>query len=144
MNQLANRIPSLILRSPLHRLVSSRYLVIEFTGRTSGRTYRTPVAYVRDGDRLLLSTDSPWWRNFIVPAPIRVWLTGKIVRGTAAVLTDPADSASAIRRLVEAIPSYAGPAELAKDADGRVSDHEIARGVRDGRVGIRVDLGAQG
>ncbi len=61
--RFANTVPMLILRSPVHRLMSGRYAIIEFTGRKSGRRYATPIAYVRDGDRVLLSTDSPWWRN---------------------------------------------------------------------------------
>jgi hypothetical protein len=42
-------------------------------------------------------------------------------------------------RLVDAIPSYAGPAELDRQG-GRVSDAEVARGVAEGRVGIEVKL----
>jgi hypothetical protein len=60
-DRLKNFFPSLILRSPLHQLMSGKYAIIEFTGRKSGRVYTTPVAYVRDGDRVLLSTDSHWW-----------------------------------------------------------------------------------
>jgi F420H(2)-dependent quinone reductase len=64
-------------------MLNSRYLVIEFTGRKTGRIFRTPVAYVADGERVLLSTDSPWWRNFITPAPVRLWPRGRLWQGTA-------------------------------------------------------------
>jgi hypothetical protein len=85
----------MILRSPLHRLLSSRYLVIEFTGRKSGRRYRTPVAYVRDGERILVATDSRSWHNFTTPARVRLWLRGRPVNGTATAMSDPGDSATA-------------------------------------------------
>lgn len=136
---LKNLFPSLILRSPLHPAMSGKYTIIEFTGRKSGRQYATPVAYIREGDRVLLSTDSPWWRNFTDPAPVRLRLRGRTVAGTATAVTDPEAAAAIIRRLVDAIPSYARPAELVKE-DGRVSDAEIARGVAEGRVGIEVRL----
>ena len=42
--KLANQVPAMILRSPVHGMLSSRYLVLEFTGRMSGRRFRTPVA----------------------------------------------------------------------------------------------------
>ena len=55
---------------------------------------------------------------------------------------DPGDSAAALRRLVDNIPSYARPAGLARDNQRRISDAEIARAVAAGRVGIAVDLTA--
>lgn len=141
MSSLTNLVPKLLLTSPLHRVVSSRWAIIEFTGRKSGRSYATPVAYVADGDRIVLSTDSRWWRNFADPAPVRLRLRGKLVDGAASALTDPQQSADAIRRLVDAIPSYARPAGLTRH-NGRVSDAEIARAVTAGRVGIAVTVGA--
>jgi deazaflavin-dependent oxidoreductase (nitroreductase family) len=138
-DRLKNFFPTLILRSPAHPLMSGKYLIMEFTGRKSGRVYATPLAYVRDSDRVLLSTDSPWWRNLTGGAPVRLHLRGRTLTGTATPVTEPAAAASVIRRLVEAIPSYAGPAELTKE-DGRVSDAEIERAVAQGRVGIEVEL----
>jgi hypothetical protein len=35
-----------ILRSPLHRLLSAGVLVLQFSGRRTGRMYRTPLSYV--------------------------------------------------------------------------------------------------
>lgn len=141
MSSLVNLVPKLLLTSPLHRVVSSRWAIIEFTGRKSGRRFRTPVAYVRDGDRIVLSTDSRWWRNFADAAPVQLRLRGRDVPGTATALADPRESADAIRRLVDAIPSYAKPAGLARQ-HGRVSDDEITRAVAAGRVGIAVTVGA--
>lgn len=138
-DRVRNVFPSLILRSPLHPIMSGRYAIIEFTGRKSGRRYATPIAYVRDGDRVLLSTDSPWWRNVAGGAPVRLHLRGRTVPGTATAITDPEEAAAIIRRLLDAIPSYAKPAHLARE-DGRVSDAEVARGVAAGRVGIEVVL----
>ncbi len=63
LSHLMNRVPQLLLRSPLHGLMSSRYLLITFTGRKSGKQYTTPVAYLGEGDTIILTTDSPWWKN---------------------------------------------------------------------------------
>ena len=77
MTALKNSVPTLVLRSPLHPLMSGRYALLSFTGRRTGRRYTTPVAYTRDGaDRLLLSTDSPWWRNLAGGAPVSLRLAG--------------------------------------------------------------------
>ena len=48
-----NKIARVILNSPLHRVLSERLMLIRFLGRTSGRTYTTPIAYVNDGGQLL-------------------------------------------------------------------------------------------
>ncbi|MQA82506.1 MAG: DUF385 domain-containing protein [Streptosporangiales bacterium] len=137
----ANHIPALVLRSPLHRILSARYLLLEFTGRKTSRTFRAPVAYVLDhAHRIVLTTDSPWWRNFTAPAPVRLWLRGRVVAGTATAMADPNQTAAALRRLVDAIPSYARPAGLARDTHRHVSDAEIARAVAAGRVGIDIDV----
>lgn len=138
---LRNLFPSMILRSPFHRLMSGRYLILEFAGRKTGRQYATPVAYVRDGDRVLLSTDSPWWRNLAEGAPVRLRLAGQTVDGTGTAVTEPEAAAAIIRQLVDAIPSYAGPAGMARE-HGRVSDAEIDRAVSAGRVAIEIDLEA--
>ena len=42
--------------------------VITYTGRRSGRTISTPVAYQRDGNTVSIGVRGPeaktWWRNF--------------------------------------------------------------------------------
>ncbi|PSQ39792.1 hypothetical protein BRD13_01910 [Halobacteriales archaeon SW_5_70_135] len=51
------------VRPPLHRLVSDR-LLLPATGRRSGRGYRFPVGYERDGDRLsVTSHGTNGWKN---------------------------------------------------------------------------------
>ncbi|MEU6584207.1 nitroreductase/quinone reductase family protein [Nocardia sp. NPDC046763] len=137
-----NFFPSLIIRSPFHSLMSAKYGILTFTGRKSGRIYSTPMAYVREGNRVLLSTDSPWHRNLTGGAPVTLLLRGRTVQGVATPVSDPAEGAAILRTLVDAIPSYAGPAELATE-NGRVPDAEIARAVTTGgRVSIAVELGA--
>ena len=138
-NKLVNAFPSIIIRSPLHAIMSSKYAIIEFKGRKSGRLYRTPVAYVRDGDRILMSTDSPWYRNVAGGAHVRMLVRGRTVEGIADTVTDADTSAAILRQLVDAIPSYSRPAGLARE-DGRVSDSEIRRAIGAGRVSIEIKL----
>ena len=40
---LVTRAMKLVLRSPVHKMVSKTVLLITFTGRKSGKTYTTPV-----------------------------------------------------------------------------------------------------
>lgn len=138
--RIGNAFPTLILRSPLHGLMSHRYAIIEFTGHRSGRRYATPIAYLRVGDRILLSTDSRWQRNLVGGAAVNLHLRGRTLAGHATAIEDPQASEAVIRRLVDAIPSYARLAGLARE-NGRVSDAEITRAVSPGgRIGVSVRL----
>jgi hypothetical protein len=50
------------------RLVGRGIVNITYTGRRSGRTFTTPVAYRRTGNditiRVTMPTKKNWWRNF--------------------------------------------------------------------------------
>lgn len=139
MRGLTNLVPAMVLRSPAHRLMSRKYALISFAGRRSGRRYTTPVAYVREGNRVSLSTDSAWWRNLSGGAPVELRLKGKVVSGVGTVIGDEQEAIAALRCLVDAIPSYARPARLRR-IGGRVPDEELTRAVRAGRRSIKVEL----
>ena len=73
-----NRIPKLILRSPLHRIMSGRLMLLSFTGRSSGRSCTTPVSYiVEDAGTLLIAGGAPWWANLRSGSPVSVRLGGR-------------------------------------------------------------------
>jgi hypothetical protein len=86
-NKLSNIIMKPLLRSPLHFLVSSNYMLISFTGRKSGNVYTTTVEYKRSGNTLIVFTQRHrrWWRNFQCSAPIRLRLNGQDMSGVADV-----------------------------------------------------------
>ena len=64
------------------KLVSGRLTVITYTGRRSGRSFSTPVAYRRVGpDQVVIGAQFPdaksWWRNFLDDGgPITLQLDG--------------------------------------------------------------------
>ena len=127
---LMNAMPTAILRTPLlHRLMSGRYLLLTFTGRTTGRRYRTPVAYRRSGARLVLSTDSGWWRNLEAEPAVGVLLRGTQQTGIARRVTDPAEAAAELGRLVQEVPGYRRAAGLRAEPGGGVPADELVRAV---------------
>lgn len=75
-----------LLRSPFHWLLSSSVALIRFTGRKSGKTFETPVAFTKFGDEFLIclteTRNRQWWRNYREPWPMSLkhknrWLQGK-------------------------------------------------------------------
>lgn len=135
-----NAFPTLVLRSPFHRLLSSRYLLLSFTGHKSGRSYTTPVAYIGDRHRLLISTDSPWARNVVGGRAVTVRLRGSVYTGSGHRVSDPAASEAAIRSLL-AIPGYARAAGIMRTS-GSVTEEEIRRAAREGTI-ITIELGSR-
>ncbi len=85
-------------------------MLITFKGRKSGKQFTTPVAYVRDGDRLLVGVAEPetkrWWRNLREPAEVRLRIGSEELVGRARAVTDGESEhlASLLQRLVERHP----------------------------------------
>jgi len=97
--RFGNAATKLLLRSPLHRFLSGRFMVISVTGAKSGRRYSTPVNYVQnDGVLIVMSrTYRTWWRNVRGGAPVRVRLRGRERAGAARVVGVGAETAPAVR-----------------------------------------------
>lgn len=70
----ANPLVRRILESRYGGKMAASVLLLQFTGRTSGRTFRTPVGYVRRGDRIVIVTSPTyrWWKNVVGGADVRV------------------------------------------------------------------------
>jgi hypothetical protein len=95
INRAGNPFVRLVLRSPLHPLLSGRLTVITVTGRRSGRRYTFPVGYERDGDAVTITVGWPqrkrWWRNLRGGgAPVRLRLGGEERTGHAVARGDEA------------------------------------------------------
>lgn len=86
-NRTGNRLVAVLLRSPLHRLVSGRLALITFTGRVTGRPYTIPVMYERRDGVLEIPVMWPerkrWWRNLREEADVRLRLQGRERAGRA-------------------------------------------------------------
>lgn len=74
-------------------LLGKGFVEIEYVGRRSGRTFRTPVNYLKKGDELLIGVAMPdkknWWRNFLGEgAPIVLRFRDGARRGHAIARRD--------------------------------------------------------
>lgn len=83
-----NRMMKFTLRSPFHGSVSQSIMLLTFKGRKSGKTYTTPVRYVRAESRVTCFTREPWWKNLQAGAPVTLRLKGRDVNGVATPITD--------------------------------------------------------
>jgi hypothetical protein len=114
-----------LLRSPLHGLMDQSLMILIFKGRKSGKRYQIPVGYLPDNGRLYLFSHSAWANNFRGGAPVAMRLRGKLQRGTARIIDDPALIERVVRRMVQ--ERGEGMAQrmgfLAPDASGTLQPH---------------------
>jgi len=122
-----------MLRSPLHRPLSRDLLVLDYTGRRSGRRYALPLSYVEHDGRLYLCTrNSQWWHNLRGGAAVEVRLRGRRLTARPAVLDPASDEARlGLRLFVSKHPRtgellYAIP----RQPDGQPRQADVDREVR--------------
>jgi hypothetical protein len=83
-----------LLRIPvLGERMSNTMAEISYVGRRSGKTFRTPIAYRRTGDDVVIAVAMPdmktWWRNFLgAGAPLTLHLRGGDRTGHAVATRD--------------------------------------------------------
>ena len=90
--RMVNRVVEPMIRAGIGspRLVPGGWIVLEATGRKSGRQIRTPLAATRIGAYLVVGTfrgdRSQWVRNLRARPSVRFWLGGKPRDARAFVL----------------------------------------------------------
>lgn len=87
-----NRVVEPMVRAGLGspRIAPGGFIVLETTGRKSGRKFRTPLAATRLGDYVLVATfrgkRSQWVRNLDAKPRVRYWLGGRAREAKAFVV----------------------------------------------------------
>ena len=121
-NRLVNPVVRLLLRSPLHPVLSRSLVILSYQGRKTGRWRGLPCMYARDGQDLYVIPAQPgrkvWWRNLRQPTPVRLRLQGHDLEGTATASSDPEAVAAGLRRYLARYPKTAKPLGVRLDATG--------------------------
>ena len=135
-----NPIMMWLLRSPLHSLLSGSTMIITYTGRKSGKTFSTPVNYVRDGDALWAVSyrHRTWWRS-LNDSPVTLRVQGKDVTGVAKAITDEREVADSLMAYLRKAPQIAQYLGVGLDASGQPKAEDVAEAAKT-RVMVRVQL----
>jgi len=135
-NRIGNPFVALLLRSPLHAMLSKNMLLITVTGRKSGRKLTTPVGYVRAGDELLIvsSPDRTWWKNLRGGAAVKVHLEGRDLSGQGRV----ADVAESLIEMLQAAPQYQKYLKVSLTPDGQPLDPSALATAAQTRVMVKI------
>lgn len=120
-----------LLRSPLHGVVSRHLALLCYRGRRSGRSFETPLSYVREGRtvRFLSSHNTRWWTNFRAgPTPVHVEIARERFAGQARLLEGDSEALrEGVRRFLTALPRDAMIYGIGLDQDRRPRESDLAK-----------------
>ncbi|HSD84303.1 MAG TPA: nitroreductase family deazaflavin-dependent oxidoreductase, partial [Anaerolineae bacterium] len=108
-------------------------LTLTYAGRRSGRTYTTPVNYVRDGDCLWATSYRArmWWRNLRSGVPVSLRLQGREVQATGRVLEDESAVTEALSAYLSRAPGWVIYFNVRLDASGQPDRADLARAAKE-------------
>jgi hypothetical protein len=128
-----NPMMRLLLRSPLHFLVSKSLMVIALTGRKSKRTYTITVRYLRvDGViRCFTSKDTRWWPNLRGGAVVSLRIAGQEGRYQAVAIDEDAPRIrDALEHYLTLFPGDAAYHEVRLNRDESLVTEDLERASR--------------
>jgi hypothetical protein len=130
-----------ILGLPFATPPSKRLMLVFLTGRKTGRSYRQPVSYVRDGTMLLTPGGGKWKFNLTDGKPVRIRLRGKDVLVRPEIVRDPAEVQRLLGIMTAANPMIGRFIPIPKDADGRFEPEPLHAALNYGFAIVRWHLG---
>ncbi len=131
---------SMLLRSPLHGVLSKSSILLSFQGSKSGKVYTFPVGYYElHGNTFFIIPLHRWWRNLRGNAPVTVWLKGHKYQGIASATQGDAETVRELQRLIEDSPNLIRLYKIARDERGQL-DARRTRQVAQSLPLVRVRL----
>jgi hypothetical protein len=127
-----------LLRSPLHRPLSGKLLIITVIGRKTGRRIAVPVAYAEHDGALLVGTAAAWRRNLRPGAPVEVTLRGRTVHADWDVVSDEEQAAELYQVILAGNSTHGRFVQISLEPDGRVNRAELRRALDRGVVVLRL------
>ena len=110
--------------------MSSNTLLLEFTGRKSGRALSTPISYHLDGQtaHCFTSRSFSWWRNLTAPQEVQRTVQGQRWYSTPHVEISNHELIGAqLDAFLRAVPRDASHAGVKLDKDGSPNPADIQR-----------------
>lgn len=133
-----------VLGLPFPTPLSANLMLVSYTGRKSGKAYRQPVSYARDGEMLLTPGGGRWTLNLADgdrPRPVRVRLRGRDLPATGELVTDAAEVERLLGVITRENPRAARFVPIPRRPDGRLEPDALAAALRHGFGIVRWRVG---
>lgn len=133
-----------VLSLPFATPINANLMLIFYTGRKSGKAYRQPVSYVRDGDVLLTPGGGRWTLNLADERPVRIRLRGHLETARPELVTDPAEVERLLGVIAEKNPAATRFIPIPRRPDGRLDPDALGAALRHGFCIVRWHLTQNG
>ena len=140
LSRRSSPVVSWALSGKAHFLMSRQLLLVRFIGRKTGRSYTTPVSYVRNGNELLIPGGGGWWKN-LRNDPVSIRLQGSEMQATHEVITESRPMSEVLGRMMADNPAVAVFTGIGRGQDGQPNPTDLERERRRGFVVVRLQLG---
>ena len=130
-----------VLGLPFPTPLSANLMLISYTGRKSGKAYRQPVSYARDGDVLLTPGGGRWTLNLAGGRTVRIRLRGRWSPARAELVTDAAEVERLLGVIGEKNPRATRFIPIPRLPDGRLEPEALDAALRHGFCIVRWRLG---
>jgi hypothetical protein len=127
----------LVLALPISTPLGKRLMLAYLTGRKTGRRYRQPISYVRDGETLLTPGGGRWKLNLVEGQPAHVKLRGHDVSLRPELVRDPAEVDRLLGIMSSNNPMVGRFVPIPKQADGHYDRDRLALAIRHGFCIVR-------
>jgi hypothetical protein len=121
-----------LLGLPFPTPLGGRLMLLYLTGRKTGKRYRQPVSYVRDGDELLTPGGGRWRLNLRDGEPVRIRLRGHDRTFRPYLVGDPDEVERLLGVMAAASPSVNRFVRIPRAPDGHLDRSALANAVRYG------------
>ncbi len=122
----------IILGLPFATPLGRNLMLAFIVGRKTGKTYRQPVSYVRDGDALLTPGGGKWKLNLVGGTPVRLRVRGRDVSVTPELVGDVDEVGTLLQTMAAGNPAAARFVGIQRGTDGSFDRDGVERAVRYG------------
>ncbi|HUN37778.1 MAG TPA: hypothetical protein VMU95_37775 [Trebonia sp.] len=141
VQKVANRIVNTLLRTPgISGAIGKRLVIINVTGRKTGRRYSVPVAYTRHEGSLLVGTQFAWARNMRTGEPVEVIMLGRRRQASVQVISDEDGVVAAYDVLCRDNHQFARFNNIQLDSDGAPVQGDLHSAWTNGARAYRLSL----
>ena len=127
----------LILSVPTSTPLGERLMLVYLTGRKSGRQYRQPISYVREGETLLTPGGGRWKLNLVEGEPTHVRLRGRDILLRPELVRAPVEVDRLLGVMGAKNPMVGRFVPIPKQADGHYDRGRLNLAIRHGFCIVR-------
>ncbi len=129
-----------LLGMPFKTPLGDKLMLAYLTGRRSGRHYKVPLSYVRDGQVMLTPGGGRWKLNLVEGRAEHLRVAGKDVMATPELVTDQDQVEQLLEQMVAQDSSVLKFARIDRDSEGRLRADQLGLALSHGFCVVRWTL----